>query len=245
MSDAYVVFAGQSNMNPPGNPSLPAYSLTSRVQIWTDTNGDGHGDAWNYLQPGVNTGTPGIPGGYGPEIQFAKDWLAANPTGILWIEKIDSVKGETALAGNSGLDWAPSSAGEMFDRATTGIDAARVALNGSPYAFTHWNAVFWDQGQTDAYNAGWAFDYQTNFPAFVTQAKAAWDVDQFFFAQTHAIPGTDWAWVRYGQAVTNVINPGHMVDSLGYDRQSDGVHLSATGLAQEGHGFYSLFDAWF
>ncbi|MET0274611.1 MAG: sialate O-acetylesterase [Phenylobacterium sp.] len=240
MSEDQVIFAGQSNALGFGNTGPAPYTPTAQVQIWTDTNGDGTPDAWNYMNPGVNTGTFANPTVWGPEVEFANEWLADNPTGHLWIVKV--TKGETALQENSGLDWAPTSPStEMFGIATATIDAARNNLNGSPYAFSQWDAAFWMQGETDAGTYQWAHDYVTNIANFIPAAKAAWDVGKFALGQI-GTQGADWAWVRYGQAVAP--DDAAPVDTVNFGR-SDGVHLNAAGQVALGDGFYSIFDSWF
>src|SRR3954468_9341681 len=119
-NDALVAFAAQSNGLGYLNNGPAPYVPTARVQIAVDSDGDGRVDTFNYMQPGVNTGTASNPLAWGPEVAFANDWLANHPTGTLYIAK--TAKGETALAQNDGLDWSPHSVGELFDRGTQAAD---------------------------------------------------------------------------------------------------------------------------
>ena len=61
MTDTAIIIAGDSNPLGYENNGPAPYTPTYKVQIWTDTNGDGVADAWNYMNPGVNTGTPNNP----------------------------------------------------------------------------------------------------------------------------------------------------------------------------------------
>ena len=142
MADSRIILAGQSNALGYLNTGAAPYVPTPRVQIWADTNGDGVPDAWNYMNPGVNTGTPENPTVWGPEVGFANSWLATHPTGNLWIVKI--AKGSTGLAADPAqIDWSPSSSGEMYAQATAAIAAARANLAGSSYAFATWDGALW------------------------------------------------------------------------------------------------------
>lgn len=73
MSDSRIFTAGQSNDLGYLNNGPAPYVATARVQIFADTDGDGYGDVWNYMNPGVNTGMPANPTAWGPEVEIAKD----------------------------------------------------------------------------------------------------------------------------------------------------------------------------
>lgn len=243
MTDAHVIIAGQSNAIAFGNNGAAPYAPTARVQIWTDTNGDGHGDAWHYMLPGTNTGTLANPTAWGPEVQLANDWLRDHATGNLWIVK--EAKGSTGLAADSGaLDWSPHSTGEMFDTATADINAARHNLDGSAYAFSAWDYADWMQGETDATDAAKAAAYGVNVREFITDARAAWSVTNFGVARI-----TDSAALPYSLDVRNAewnldngVSPMagvHTFKTIGYEMQADGEHYDAAGEVSLGDGFYA------
>jgi hypothetical protein len=242
MSDAHVILAGQSNALGFGNTSPAPYTPTARVQIWTDTNGDGTGDAWHYMQPGVNTGMPANPTAWGPETQFANDWLAHNPTGVLWIDKI--TKGSTGLAQDpTQLDWSPQSHGEMFDTATASVKAAMHNLDGTAYAFSHWDAALWMQGETDATDASKANAYTANLTGFLASARQAWSVTDFIVGRISDSPALAES-LAVRQAEWNVDqSDAHMTSfkTIGNELQADGIHYDAAGQVQLGGQF---FDAW-
>lgn len=241
--NTYVITAGQSNSLGFLNDGPAPYIPTWRVQIWADTNGDGIGDSWNYMNPGVNTGTLANPTVWGPEVEIANRWLADNSEGILWIVKV--AKGSTWLASRPDvLDWSPDSSGEMFDFATSAIDAARVTLNGGPYAFDQWDAMFWMQGEQDALTQADALAYQDNLSEFLTQARSEWMEDP----EGQVVVGriTDSAAlpysldVRVAQWAQDQADP-NMVSfkTIGIAMEPDTIHY-ADHVAL-GSGFY---DAW-
>lgn len=243
--DAHVIIAGQSNPLGFKNDGPAPYNVTVRVQIWTDTNGDGRGDAWNYMNPGVNTGTPNNPTVWGIEVGIANEWLSHNADGYLWIAKDwMTVRGQTGLAEDpNALDWSPASRGEMFDLSTASIDAARANLVGGPYAFATWDKAFWFQGETDAMDAAKAAAYGPNLTGFIGAARPAWDVTDFVVARIDdnavtmphnlAVRQAEWA---VDQADDHVVS----VKTLDFERQDDGLHLTAAGQIDSGR---ALADA--
>ena len=237
-----VLFAGQSNALGFGNTGPAPYTPTWRVQMWTDTNHNGVwdvGDNFNAMVPGVNTGTPNHPTAWGPEVQFANDWLAANPAGILYIGKV--AKGSTALAQNDGLDWSPASRGELFDQAATVALHMRANLGVSKL-----DAVFWMQGEQDATNADWAATYDVNLTSFISEVRSQWmnEPDGYVglgrITDSVALPfSLD---VRVAQWAEDQTDPNlHSFKTIGFDMQEDGLHYSTAGQVALGAAF---FDGW-
>lgn len=227
-----VLFAGQSNALGFGNNDPAPYTPTWRVQIWT-------GEAFNYMDPGRNTGTPANPAAWGPEVGFARDWLAANPTGILYLGKV--AKGETGLAPSAGLDWSPASQGEMFDRAA-GVAAAMRANLGVATL----DAVFWMQGEQDATDAGAASAYGDRLTAFLGAVRADWMGDAGGYVGAGRIGDSDALPfnldVRVAQwQVDQVDDHLETFRTLDFEMQADGLHYAADGHLAIGHRF---FDAW-
>lgn len=238
MSDAHIIVAGQSNALGFLNIGSALYAPTARVQIWADTDGNGVGDAWNYMRPGFNTGTPANPTAWGPEVQQATRWLGDHPTGTLWIDKI--VQGSTGLAQDPGeLDWSPHSAGEMFDLATASVDAARSNLDSTSYGFAHWDALDWMQGETDATDAAKAAAYGVNLTDLVAHARAAWDVTQVVVGRITDTAGTWSLSVREGEWQVDQLD-GHLVSfkTIGFEMQPDQLHYDAAGQLALGAAFF-------
>lgn len=245
MPDTHIILGGQSNALGFLNTGAAPYTPTARVQIWADTNADGTPDAWNYMNPGVNTGTLANPTVWGPEVQFANDWLADHPTGYLWIAKV--AKGSTGLAQDAGaVDWSPNSTGEMFDFATAAIDAARANLNGTAYAFSQWDGTLWMQGEDDALSATKAAAYQTNLGDFLDEIRSEWMED----ASGAVVVGriTDSSSlpysldVRVAQWAEDQADPNMAsFKTIGFAMQPDTVHYAASGHVALGAAFY---DGW-
>ena len=240
MTDAHIIIAGQSNALGYLNNGPAPYVNTARVQIWADTNGDGEGDAWNYMRPGVNTGMPANPTAWGPEVEIANRWLADNPTGNLWIVKV--AKGSTGLAEDAGqLDWSPNSTGEMFDKATTATHAAHDNLNGSPYQFGNYDALMWMQGETDATDATKAAAYNANLTDFLAEARFDWSVTEVFAGRITDSPALpDNLAVRVAQWDVDIAD-AHLetFKTIGLGMQPDQIHYADhIGLGDK------FYDAW-
>jgi hypothetical protein len=244
LSDAHLIVAGQSNVGfNTDTADLIGYVPTARVQVWTDTNGDGIADAWNYLRPGVNaSGLPTQPGASGFVVREAQDWLANHSTGYLWIVQV--AHGSTGLAQDpTQLDWSPSSAGEMFDTATATITAAMHNLDGTPYAFSSWDAAQWMQGETDATDPAKAAAYNSNLRQLILDARAAWHVETFDVARITDTAGVYSLAVRQAEwALDNGPDPladAHTFKTLGFGMQADGVHYDSAGQVALGDAFYA------
>lgn len=249
MSDTHIILAGQSEALGYPNTGPAPYVPTARVQIWTDTNGDGTPDAWNYMRPGANTGTLANPNVWGAEVSIANDWLAehANDTSNLWIVKQGAVKGEVGLAFDaSHLDFSPHSVGEMYDSATSAINGARANLVGGPYAFEHYDVLDWMQGETDAEDPTKAAAYETNLREFITDAQRDWHVSDVSVGRISEVWGdvasnlevrvAQWAVSSGSDPMPNV----HSFKTIGFSHLADG-HFDASGLLALGHSF---FDSW-
>lgn len=235
---AFLIFAGQSNA---GGFGLTAADLPaplagwtdSHVQIWTPTG-------WQVMQAGVNTGTPTNPGMWGPEVKEAYDFRQAHPTEDVWIVK--DTKGSTPLAQASGLDWSPSSSGELFDETAAQVAAARASLGG-----VHVDAIFWTHGETDATDSAQAAAYQVNEQVFLSAARAAWAEPSttIIFARIADDAGQTYAaTVRAAQAFVDGNDANaHMVNTDAFGMQPDNLHFSGAGQASLGDAYYAAFEA--
>lgn len=233
-----VLFAGQSNALGFGNVGPAPYAPTPRVQIWTDLNGNGawdRADGFAMMVPGRNTGTRNNPRVWGPEVGFAKAWLAANPRGILYIGKV--AKGSTALAANPAEDWSPKSRGEWFDTA-----AAVAAGMKSRLQRARLDAVFWMQGEEDATRPAWASAYATNLKGFLPAVRERWigQAKGYIALGRIAAPAVPHARaIRVAQASVDRADPHtESFDTANFPLQQDRLHLSAEGQLALGRAFH-------
>ena len=243
---ALVVVAGQSNAlgYTLGPDDLPPHlrGPIARVMIW-----DSASQAFTPLQAGVNTGTANNPGAWGPEAQLAFRWRQDHPCGDLYVVKY--ARGETGLARDPAhSDWSPSSAGEVWEKATAEVEAAKATLRGQNQALRV-GAVFWMQGETDAEDTRKAAAYQQNLSSLVMHIRARWGDEQtrIYIGQIDDPPGsvTGWDEVRRAQAAVAAATPEvHLTDTDALPRQpSDGVHLTGAGQVGLGERFYELYRA--
>lgn len=236
---AFVIFAGQSNALGFGmdGSTLPGeYGKPDPLtMIWSQ-----RAAAYEVMQPGVNTGTPGQPQAWAAEVAFARAFRQANPKEPLYIVK--SAKGSTGLAADpQRLDWSPNSAGEMFDATAGQVTAAR-AQAGWPGV----DAVFIVQGEQDASQEAWARDYERNMADWFAAIRSRWMDDpdgEIFFARvgeelTHA------ELVGRAQALGDAADPhARSVETAAFPRQADRLHYSAVAHLQVGQAFGRLFEA--
>lgn len=238
MSDEHIIIAGDSNALGFLNTGPAPYVPTARVQIWADTNSDGIGDAWNYMNPGVNTGTPANPQDWGPEVAIANNWLAANPTGNLWIVKdAETVKGGATLA----VEWNPQT-GSLFASTTHAAQAAWANVHGGPWSFDHYDAAMIVLGENDAEVPAYAQAYQTNLHAFDAAVRASWNARTIIESRiedTMGAPADNQA-VRVAQWAEDQADPlMASFKTIGFEQQPDHVHYDAAGHIALGNGFFS------
>ena len=238
-----IVVAGQSNAlgYTLGPADLPPHlqAPIAKVQIWDPAR-----RAFAPLEPAVNTGSPANPGVWGPEAQLAFRWSQDHACGDLRIVKY--ARGETGLAAAAqDRDWSPSSHGEVWDKATAELGAAKAALKaeGLPLRVS---AVFWMQGETDAQDQAKAQAYRQNLTDLVMRIRARWgdDATTIYVGQIDRPPGSKgWEQVRRAQAAVAASTPGvHLVDTDPFPRQpADKIHLTGPGQVQLGDGFYDQY----
>lgn len=238
-----VIIAGQSNAlgYTLGSADLPPHlrAPIARVQIW-----DPAARAFAPLQPGVNTGAPNNPRNWGPEAQLAFRWSQEHTCGGLRLVKY--ARGETGLAADpDDRDWSPASNGDVWDRATSEIDAAKTALKTEGLSLRV-DAVFWMQGETDAQDDEKAAAYRQNLTDLVMRIRTRWGDEQtdVYVGQIDRPPGSKgWEQVRQAQAATAASVPDvDLVDTDPFPRQAaDGVHLTGQGQIRLGDGFYEQY----
>lgn len=243
MPHTHVIIAGDSNPLGYLNTGPAPYAVTVRVQIWTDTDADGRGDAWHYMNPGVNTGTLNNPAAWGSEVQLANRWLAgegADGDGFLWIVKgTETVKGGSTLADH----WDPET-GAMFASTTEAAAAAMRNLAGTPYAFDRYDVAFSGLGENDAVDPAKAAAYLDNVTAYNAAARAAWKVTklvEYRISDGVGAPGDNLA-VRQAQWQADQADPDLVsFKTIGFDMHADGIHYAAAGHIALGNASY---EAW-
>lgn len=231
-----VLFVTQSNGIIPGNTGPAPYVPTWRVQIWTDTNGDGIGDTFHAMRPGVNTGTLKNPTSWGPEVGFATKWLEANPVkdanNILWIGKAG--RGETGMAYNPDRpDFSPRSEGDMFDFAVS--TSLRMQ---SDLGYDHLSLLVIHQGETDAYQLDTAQAYEFNFTEFLDASRVEMRVEDIVVGRINdTAPHSQL--VREAQWRIDQEDP-HLVSykTIGFGLQEDRIHHNADGALSLGRADY-------
>jgi hypothetical protein len=232
--DAHIIVAGDSNALGFLNIGPAPYAPTAQVQIWT-------GSAWNYMAPGVNTGTPANPADWGPEVAIANDWLGqhAGDGSVLWIVKdAGTVKGGTTLA----VDWDPQ-AGGLFASTSAEASAAMRNLDGTAFAFSHYETAFVVLGENDAVVPAYAAAYGANLAAFDAAARSAWQVDEMVESRIEDQVGAadDNLAVRLGQWAADQSDLlMTSVKTIGFSLAPDQVHYDAAGQIALGG---ALFEA--
>lgn len=235
MSDAHIIEAGDSNALGYLNNGPAPYVPTVRVQIWAQQPDGSY--AWNYMNPGVNTGILANPQAWGAEVQIANRWLADNPTGYLWIVKDpETVRGGTTLA----VDWSPQS-GSYFASTGHAASAAMHNLDGSSFAFDHYDVAFVGLGENDAAHPEMATAYLQNLEAFDSASRASWNVDKLVEyritegagdpAENLAVRQAQW---QADQADDRLIT----FKTQGFAMQPDHIHYAAEGHIALGNADY-------
>lgn len=211
--DAHIIIAGDSNALGFLNNGAAPYTPTVRVQIWT-------GSEWNYMRPGVNTGTETNPLAWGPEVGIANRWLADNATGYLWIVK--QAKGGTSLA----ADWHEGAT--WFANTTRETSEAMHNLDGTGFSFSEYQVGFIGLGENDA-NAEMAPGYLDRLVAFDFAARAAWNAAELVEWRITTGAGDEASnlAVREAQWQADMADM-HMTSfrTIGFAMHADGVHYA-------------------
>ncbi|HEY8574169.1 sialate O-acetylesterase [Phenylobacterium sp.] len=236
---AFVIFAGQSNALGFGmdGSTLPGeYGKPDPLTlIWSS-----RAQAFEVMQPGVNTGTANTPAAWAAEVAFARAFRQANPKEPLYIVK--SAKGSTGLAADpQRIDWSPSSTGEMFDATAAEVAAARAAAGVGAV-----DAVFIVQGEQDATQAAWADAYGRNVTDWFAAIRTRWMADPegpIFFARVGE-PLAHAQAVSRAQALADAADPhAASVETTHFLLQADSLHYSAAAHLEMGQAFGRLFVA--
>lgn len=197
---------------------------------------------WGVLTPGTNTGTVNNPGSWGPAVPFAKLVHEAFPNDINLI--VQSAKGSTPVAAGAGLDWSPSSVGEMFDITTQTLAQAKSALLAATgIVMPDPVLTYIDVGANDSFSHSQAQAFQTNFEALVAGARQEWGSDHVIASRLTDTPALPYNFdVRLAQWNADQADAQlETFKTIGMDMQSDLIHRSAVGIVQEAQ---ALFDTW-
>ena len=225
-----LILVGQSNalgfsLDPARLPP-DAAATDPRVQIW-------QAGRFVTLTPGANTGAPGQPATWGPEVGFVRAWKAAHPEGALYVVK--HARGSIPLAVDPvGADWAPAS-GELYAKATAAVTAARTQLRAQGIENPK-TTIVWGQGESDSVEPARAAAYRQNLEALIEAMRRDWQAADARFVIVK-IP--DWghraAEVRAAQAAVAAADDRVVaVEGHGLPMQDDGLHISADGQLQLG-----------
>jgi hypothetical protein len=238
-ASAFIVLAGQSNALGfgLGADDLPATARAPdpRAMIWD-------GAAFVTMRPGANTGSPGAPHAWGPEVEFARRWLADHPAGRLYVLK--HARGSTPLAADAAHpDWAPASQ-ELFAETTAQISRAKAALAARGVR-PEIGAVLWMQGEADAVDVAKAPSYEANLVELFARIRRDWGEARtpIVFGQINGRSGfvhgdrVRAAQLRVDRADGAAASAS--TDHLGL--QPDRVHFSSAGQIRLGGDFYEIY----
>jgi hypothetical protein len=253
MTATRIIIAGQSNALGYLNTGPAPYVPDARVQIWCDTNADGVPDAWNFMNPGANTGTLANPNVWGPEVEFANQWKSKNvgSNDSLWIVKEGCVKGSTYLqeeTANGVLDWSPESTNELFATAHATVLAAMANVAGNPAeAFTAYDALLWMQGEQDATDQTAADNYNVNLRDFLSHVRdptVGWAVNKVLIARIAAPLTAYHDTVRLAQWAVSfddlANSPGFATKDL--PLRNDSLHYTDQGHILLGRRFWNVMQ---
>lgn len=239
------IFVGQSNMV--GCPqALPGdWASDPDIKIW-----DADLEAFATYDPGVNSFPP--PEGFvpvegyvywGPELEFARQYRAENPTKTCYIVKY--AVGGTALSNTfeGELDWAPTSTGELLDRTTAYVTAALAAV--ADLSVPDPSVILWMQGESDGFNSTVANAYGTNLTAFLAAARSAWAPGAKFvigrISLSDQIGEPEIVRAKQAEVVTADGNAVLIdTDALVFN-PLDGIHYDTAGLITLGNDMYDAY----
>ncbi|MGY4288885.1 hypothetical protein ACVWXO_008105 [Bradyrhizobium sp. LM2.7] len=223
-----LVVAGQSNAlvsGISGATGLPSgWADTSRVQMW-------NGSAFVTYAPSAATN-------WGPEVAYAKAWLAANATGTLYMVKSAVANTQLGAIGTYGAangatqDWAP--ADTLYTNLKAAVLAAKAGLT-APVNVT----VLWMQGETDAMASNLATAYQSNLTALFAQMRADFGANVIVAGAVN----DSRAWLRKDQIITAQIavesSKNRFVTADDLAIQADGFHYTTTSTNALGTSLYN------
>jgi Ca2+-binding RTX toxin-like protein len=238
MSELFV-FGGQSNeLGFHVSPSeLPAdYAPDAHVQIWVT-------DHWETMQAGVNTGIKAQPTAWGPEVQFARSWVADHPGETLYIVK--GADGQIGVAQDATQeDWSPNSTGELFDKTAAKLALAKADLAAHGIANDLTGVVYVGTEQ-DAGDAAKAAAVGTNLHDLFAAMRTEWGSADtpVVFSLVNGNTGFPYgATVRLAEQQLDAADPRAVaIDPTGYAMQADNVHYNGAGQISLGSALYQAF----
>lgn len=162
------LFVGTSNMRSLASTTPPAYlsGPMAGAEIWNTTT-----EEFETYEATVNSDTFNSTNAWGPEAEFARQYLADNPTETIYMVKI-GVNNSLLATPSASPTWNPSG-GDLFDDMTAAVVAAKAALVGQGFSPVV-RAIIVDMGWNDAKLVGDAAAFPTNLEDFLTEARLQW-----------------------------------------------------------------------
>lgn len=226
-----LVVAGQSNAlvsGISGATGLPSgWADTSRVQMWGGAS--------------FATYSPSAATNWGPEVAYAKAWLAANATGTLYMVKSAVANTQLGAIGTYGAangatqDWAP--ADTLYTNLKAAVLAAKAGLT-TPVNVT----VLWMQGETDAMASNLATAYQSNLTALFAQMRTDFGANVIVSGAVN----DSRAWLRKDQIITAQIavesSKNRFVTADDLALQADGFHYVTASANSIGTALFTAIN---
>lgn len=236
---AVYLMAGQSNLVGAAqlsNAKPAEIAPFEAAQIWSDRLG------FVPLAPGFN----GPYQNMGPEYGFARRMVERRREQI-YIIKVGL--GATTLA----EDWHPEGVNNWYDRLTETVAIALSELNAQDIAYEI-RGLVWMQGESDAWNAAFAAEYEQNLTLLIADLRQRYGADLAVAIGLirRDLPADDVAPLPIVRAAQRAVASKDMrvflvnTDDLGEANavlQKDEVHYNATGQFLLGEAFANELSA--
>lgn len=234
-----IIVVGQSNAGGVADDAATlSYTPDTQVKTW-------NGSAFVTYAPQTVTGAgpAGATYRWGGEMEYSRQFRAANPTKPLRVIKYFELGTQLASTGNATLDWAPTSTGELFDQAKTLINAAIAAIAAEGFV-PRVRVLFWMQGESDASSSGPARAYNENAAAFWSAVRAQWNIGTPKIVIGRIADVAAWPFrsdLHAAQAAIVVANADMaLVNTDAYGMSPDGMHYNKAGLIAMGEDIWKV-----
>lgn len=232
-----VAFLGQSNAvtnNISGSGSLPVgWTNNSRVKFLKNIS-----SVWQWV-----TYNPSGETNWGPEVAYAMEWLADNPTGTLGIVKravsgtqLGAISIYGKIQGASDQDWS-FEPGMLYEESHNMYLAAKALSPAGKLV-----DIMWLAGGSDIRNANTKANYFDNCSALFDAFRDDWDVCPIKMTTLSPVTGSyDWTeMLTITRNICDAFDDVYIgnVSSLTY--QGDNLHLTAASTNVSGGIFYNL-----
>lgn len=224
-TDELLLVAGQSNALSSGTTTVPAAIAgidSSRVRIW-------NGSAFVGYVAGTTSQNGGA-GKWGPEAEYARQWLAANPAETLYIVK--RPVGATAIE-----TWMPSTGTNytnMSSWVTAGL-AAMATAGASGYSTN----LIWVQGESDETSPADARAYEAQLTTFIAGTKSDWGVQKAVVVRVDITGSANRLILRKGQNNVCFLDPVSCLVDTDDMAAPDNVHYDNDGIVLMGSRAYA------